>query len=198
MTLQADLLNSLGDPNLLDISGQDVRGATLILPLDAPIPSELADVPASTGTLLNRLSALDDEALPEGEDFRIVLLRGSELLALDRAWSMLVRTKKLYVVFDIPGATYDVLFTQGVRTLGLRRLGWGDIAEELSKRVRTVQRTKDASPFLLSQSLTGATNDDIPTEAHPVATAGTRRKVGPVRAAPPPEPTPDSDIDVDA
>lgn len=131
----------------------DIRGSVFVVPLDAPMPSELGEVAVPKGNLYTRISALASP-LPE-LDFAIVPIAGNELLALDRVWSTIVEAPRVYVLAEIPGAKYDILFNQARRQLGLRTLDWPSISDALESRMRTVQRTKDTEPWnLADQGLT--------------------------------------------
>jgi hypothetical protein len=72
---------------------------------------------------------------------------------LERAWRSLQRAKKVAVLQGLPGARYDVLFTQASRLIGLRIVDWPAVAEAIANRVRTVQRTKDTNPWTLKEKL---------------------------------------------
>jgi hypothetical protein len=146
MTDMHDELSPSPDPEELRIKDFDVRGAVFVIPLDAPIPSELTGIELPTGSLYQRLAALDAEQLAE---FAFVPLAGSEMLALDRVWRTLQRAKRVYALFDLPGARYDVLFTQAARQIGLQRVDWPAVAEALASRTRTVQRVRDTEPYKL-------------------------------------------------
>lgn len=134
------------DDHGMDVTarGIDVRGTVFIIPLDAPLPNELAELEVPTGSLYKRLSALDEETT---EEFHFVPVSGGELLALERAWSSLCASRKVAVLAELPGARYDVLFTQARRQIGLRTVDWPVVAEALSNRVRLTQRTADKQPW---------------------------------------------------
>lgn len=140
------------DPDDLRVHEFDVRSAVFILPSDAPIPSELSDVAVPTGSLYQRLAALDVE---EHEEFAFVPLAGAELLALDRVWRTIARARRVYALFDIPGAKYDILFTQSVRQIGLQVIEWPAVSQALADRTRQIQRTSDTAAWTLKQDLTG-------------------------------------------
>lgn len=152
MTDQADDLSPTIDPSGLRVHDFDVKGAVFVIPSDAPIPSELAEVEVPTGSLYARLGALDNA--DAGSDFAFVPVSGSELISLDRPWRSLQRAPRVYALFDIPGAKYDVLFTQAVRTIGLPRLEWPAVSEALASRVRVVQRARDKTPWKVAESVT--------------------------------------------
>jgi len=134
------------DPLAIDTKGVDIRGTVFIIPLDAPLPNELADLNIPTGSLYKRLAALD---MPPETEFGFVPVKGDELLALDRPWRALCTARKVAVLAELPGARYDVLFTQAKRMIGLRTLDWPAVSEALTNRVREVQRTKDSEPWNL-------------------------------------------------
>lgn len=139
-----DELAPLADPEALRVNDFDVRNAVFVIPIDAPVPSELAEVDVPMGSLYTRLSALDTE---KRDDFAFVPLSGTELLSLDRAWRALQRAPRVFALFDLPGAKYDILFTQAVRQIGVARIEWPSVAEAMASRVRTVQRAKDSEPW---------------------------------------------------
>lgn len=144
MNVVEDELAATPDPEALRVNDFDVRNAVFVIPLDAPVPSELAEVPVPTGSLYARLSALDVE---KRDDFAFVPVSGTELLALDRAWRSFQRAPRVYALFDIPGARYDILFTQAVRQIGVARIEWPAVAEAMASRVRTIQRATDSAPW---------------------------------------------------
>jgi hypothetical protein len=137
------------DPDELRVQDFDVRNSVFVIPVDAPVPSELADVEMPKGTLYDRLRALNVETTDE---FAFVPLSGAELLSLERSWRSFQVAKRVFALFDLPGARYDVMFTQSVRLIGLRRIEWPAVAEGLASRTRTVQRTKDATPWNLKDN----------------------------------------------
>lgn len=136
-------------PESVDVSGVDIRGTVFIIPLDAPVPNELQDIAVPKGGLYERLSPLVTEL--EGE-FAFCALAGNELYALDRVWRMLVTAKKVAILTDLPGARYDIIFTQAMKQIGIRSMDWPVVAESIASRSREVQRTTDKSPWLLEQS----------------------------------------------
>lgn len=141
------------DPEDLRVNDVDVRKSVFVVPVDAPVPSELGADQMPSGTLYRRLAALDES---DPIDFAFVPVSGAELLALDRVWRTLQRPKKIYALFDLPGAKYDVLFTQAVRQIGIPRIEWPSVSEALASRTRTIQRTNDSSPWVLSKDLSSA------------------------------------------
>jgi len=133
-------------PESIETEGQDVRGTVFVIPLAAPIPNELAEVKMAEGTLYERIAPL---ATALESEFAFMPLTGSEMLALERAWRQLQVVKKIAVLTELPGAKYDIIFDQAVRQLGLRKLDWPQVSEAIARRVRTVQRTKDTTPWVL-------------------------------------------------
>jgi hypothetical protein len=135
-----------------------------IIPLSAPIPTDLESVPLEQGTFLHRLSALDAE-LPDSVA-HLVPLSGDELLALVQAWRSLVNAKKVAVLTELPGATYDILFTQATRQIGLKHIDWPTIETALLDSVISAQRTKDTQPWKDPQS---AKFEETRLDADPIA-----------------------------
>jgi len=150
--------SDLSDPDVLAVHEFDVRGAVFIIPTDAPVPSELNDAPISKGSLYQRLEPITHD--PESE-FVLVPLSGAEMLALDRAWRVLQDARKVYALFDLPGAKYDVTFTQAVRQIGLHKVEWAMVATAMANRVRIVQRTKDTQPWVLADKKAHETATDV-------------------------------------
>jgi hypothetical protein len=136
------------EPNPLDAlethSG-DFQGYAFIIPLDAPLPIELADYMNNTGSLYERLAPVAAASL--GDEIALVPLSGAELITLDRVWARLQLNKKVAVLTALPGAKYDVLFDQARRGMGLRAIDWPSIEEAFAARVITKQRTSDKSPW---------------------------------------------------
>lgn len=142
--------SSAADPLAIEVAGSDVRGVVFVIPLDAPLPNELADINVPTGSLYKRLAALD--GLAEGAEVGFVPVSGNELLALGRVWHTLVAAPKVAVLYDLPGARYDIVFTQAEKQIGLRSVDWPAVSEALGNRLREVQRTKDTEPWQLEQA----------------------------------------------
>lgn len=138
----------------VSVNGVDVRGYVFVIPVDAPVPSEVASARIETGSLYKRLMPLADEA--ESETFSFVPLSGAELLALERAWRGLQTVKKVGVLTDLPGARYDVLFTQATRQIGLPKFEWTQVADGLSAKLVSQQRLKDTKPWTGLDASTGA------------------------------------------
>jgi hypothetical protein len=115
-----------------------------LVPLAAPLPNELSDF-VTEGPLLTRLAPLAMEA-PEDE-FAIVAISGAELTALERSWRLFQEAKKVAVLTELPGARYDILFTQATRQIGLRSIPWPSIEEGLSAKLIANQRAGDRSPW---------------------------------------------------
>lgn len=129
----------------LTISGETLSGAAFIIPLDAPLPNELVGSDVPTGSLLNRLRYLADGDVPTGYAF--VPISGAEFLTLERAWVSLQERKRIFVLTELPGARYDVLFDQARRAIGLRALDWPSISTAMAAHVIEAQRTRDTRPW---------------------------------------------------
>lgn len=80
----------------LTVSDADLAGAVFIIPIDAPLPNELADRNVPTGSLLKRLAALDP--VDTGSKFNFVPVSGGELNNLAAAWHDLQVHKAVYVL----------------------------------------------------------------------------------------------------
>jgi hypothetical protein len=129
----------------LEIADPDFKGTVFIIPLGAPIPQGIDVSPEMvSGTLLHRLQPLGQD--PEG-DYAVVALSGGELLDLERAWPAITEAKKVAVLGDIPGATYDILFSQAKRAIGVRTVDWPSVEQQMSEMKTIAQRTKDAEPW---------------------------------------------------
>lgn len=115
-----------------------------LVPLDAPLPLELADAVLTTGPLLHRLAPL---AEVEHKGLALVPISGSELLALERAWPLIQQAKRVALLTELPGARYDVLLTQAKRHIGLRAIDWPSIATFIEGSARQEQRIKDKTPW---------------------------------------------------
>lgn len=135
----------------LSVADADLAKAVFIIPLDAPLPNELADAVVPSGTLLTRLSALNLTAEEAGAGFDFVPLAGTELTALERPWRALQAREHVYVLTEIPGARYDVLFDQARRAIGLRSLDWPSVAAAMASHQRVMQRTTDTSPWAVAK-----------------------------------------------
>lgn len=146
---ELDLVSTV-DPADLRVGEFDVRGAVFIIPSDAPVPSELSDVDLPVGSLYARLAPLDVE---QTDDFAFVPVSGAELLSLDRVWRSIARPKRIYALFELPGARYDVLFTQSVRQLGIQQIDWPSVAQAMGDRSRFLQRTRDTAAYMIDQDL---------------------------------------------
>lgn len=158
------------------VTETDLRGTVFIIPVDAPLPSELADVEVPKGSLYTRIAALANPAPTEGYAF--VPVSGAELLALERSWRLLQTVKRVSALFELPGARYDVLFTQAVRAIGLPRVEWTQVAQGMTERLRSEQRTRDTTPWQLKEPLVkqkpasrvpGSTTSRGPSLAEPPA-----------------------------
>jgi hypothetical protein len=135
----------------------DYLGTVFIIPLSTPLPPGLESEGAIvTGELLHRLQPLAEEV--EG-DYSIVAIAGSELLNLERAWSSLVTAKKVAVLTELPGGTYDLLFSQAKRAIGLRSIDWPSIESAMAARAISNQRTKDTKPWVAEEEDSDANNN---------------------------------------
>lgn len=133
-----------GDRSALIVGSFNVAGAVFVIPVDAPIPSEMADSEMPQGSLYKRIAAIDSDELTS---FKFVPVSGSELLALERTWRTICTAKRVYVMMDLPAARYDVLFTQAVRQIGLEKIDWSRVSEAIAAKVISDQRTKDVAPW---------------------------------------------------
>lgn len=140
--------DDINDPEVLELGGGDIRKTVFIIPLGAPIPTELAEVAMVTAaTLYERIAPL---TRPLEAEFGFVAIAGTELILLERVWRTFLNTPKVCVLRDLPGATYDIVFTQGTQQVGLRSVSWPAVADAIGTRVRTVQRTTDSTPWVLA------------------------------------------------
>lgn len=135
------------DADALVVEGFDVRNVAFILPLGAPLPSEFEKSMMPSGSLYQRIVALDKSEWSDKDEFAFVPVSGAELLALERAWRSLVTTKRVALLAEIPAARYDVLFVQAARQIGLHTIDWPAVSDALSERLRTRQRLKDGKPW---------------------------------------------------
>ena len=153
----------------LTVSDADLARAVFVIPLDAPLPNELAELVVPSGTLLKRLGALDSP--DEGSKFNFVPVSGAELNNLAAAWHDLQSHKTVYVLTELPGARYDALFDNAKRVIGLRSLDWPAVANALESHHRLMQRTTDKTPWAVKapgQSRFPRTQDDSPADRLPV------------------------------
>lgn len=131
----------------------DLTGAVFVIPLDAPIPGTVGtEVPS--GDLYARLFAIstDDPESPP----KFVPVSGFELSALAHsAWRVLCAAKRPFVLTQLPGAKYDVAFTQGARAIGLRDVAWPDIEANVAREVVEHQRTMDTKPWATERPKAG-------------------------------------------
>lgn len=148
------------DLTAIHVGDRNVQGYAFVIPLDAPLPGELAGVTLPSGTLYKRLAALDTESADT--DFALIPVAGTELVALDRAWRHLQHVKKVAVLSGLPGARYDTLFTMASRQIGLPSVDWDSVAVSLAERVRLKQRTADKTPWSLKKDLAGSHETDEP------------------------------------
>lgn len=142
------ILGLASDPVI--VGDFNVSGAVFIIPVDAPLPAGAGEDAMPKGSLYARLAALCTEPA-DPELFGFVPLAGAELLALERPWRALQQAKRVYVLYDLPGARYETLFQQAARVIGLARVDWPAVADALEARARRAQRTGDKSPWLLAQ-----------------------------------------------
>lgn len=133
----------------LNTSEGDFLKTVFLFPLSAPLPNELEEFAPEEGSLLKRIAPLADVE-PLG-DIALVSISGGELVALDRAWQLIKVARKVSVLTELPGARYDVMFTQAVRQLGLRSMPWPAIEAAFSERQTTRQRTKDVQPWVTDE-----------------------------------------------
>jgi hypothetical protein len=138
--------NDVEQSNEYEAAAADYIGTVFIIPLSTPLPQGLeADEALLTGSLLTRLQPLGHD--PEG-DYSLVAVSGSELLDLERAWPALVTAKKTAVLTDLPAGTYDLLFSQAKRAIGLRSVDWPSIEHAMIERSTVAQRTRDTKPWV--------------------------------------------------
>lgn len=143
----------ISDPSTFVTDDLSSNGAVFIVPIDAPLPSELGSIDVPSGTLYDRIRAL---CVEDTGSFQFVPISGAELLHLDRAWRLLQVAKRVYVLFELPGARYEVMFTQAARQIGLRRVDWPAVAEQIASKATADQRTRDKEPWAATQDLTQA------------------------------------------
>lgn len=143
--LEDDDIDSLAaDRSALVVGSFNVTGAVFIIPIDAPIPSEIAGTEMPSGSLYKRLAALD---VTDATDFGFVPISGAELLSLERVWRVIAIAKRIFVLADLPAARYDVLFTQAVRQIGIEKVDWVRVSEAMAAKVISDQRIKDKTPW---------------------------------------------------
>lgn len=136
----------LEEISAVDVGSLNVVGSTFVIPIEAALPSELEQLSFASGTLYERLAALN--ALPEEQDFGIVILSGQELVDIAQSWNAITAVKKVYVLLDLPGVRYNTLFTLGYKQAGIATISWNSVSAGLSERVRTRQRLIDSAPYL--------------------------------------------------
>lgn len=122
----------------------DFKGYTYIIPLDAPLPVDLESAVVSTGNLYQRIAPLAEESV---EDIALVPLSGLELQYLDKIWPFLVVNKKMAVLTELPGATYDITFDIARKGHGLQTVDWPAISDAVAAREIKKQRTSDKEPW---------------------------------------------------
>lgn len=136
----------LAEVSAVDVGDKNIVGTTFVLPIEAALPAELEQIGYPSGTLYERLSALN--ALPADQDFGIVLISGQELVDIAPSWTAITNVKKVAVLLDLPGVRYNALFTLGYKQAGIATASWPSVAEGLANRVRTRQRVVDSQPFM--------------------------------------------------
>lgn len=139
-----------------------LAGATFVIPLDAPIPNELVGGVTNTGNLYSRIRPLAEPQSGDGHSF--VAISGSELLAMERCWHHFQEASKVYVLKELPGARYDVLFDQATRAIGLRTVDWPHVANVVEATALRLQRTADTTPWALKKVDT-ASAPSVPKKA---------------------------------
>lgn len=134
----------------LDVRHRSFEGTVYVIPLGAPLPQEIASFEPRSGELYERISAL---AHGTGQAaFAFVAVRGNELLALHKAWPLLVLAKKVAYMSELPGTKYDILFTQAVKLIGLPQAAWPDVSAYIAERSVQLQRTADTQPWVADQA----------------------------------------------
>lgn len=139
----------LAEIESLDTQSGDISGSVLVIPLGAPTPQELETaLPEGDLDLYSRIAPLTRESIREDLDVEVVPIDGPELLALERAWPFLVKAKRIHVLHELPGARYDVLFTQAARQVGLRKVSWPEIEQSVAERAIKRQRAGDKQAWM--------------------------------------------------
>lgn len=128
----------LSEISAVDVGSINMVGSTFVIPIEAALPAELEQLEFSTGTLYERLAALN--ALPAEQDFGIVIISGQELVDIAQSWTALTEVKKVYVLLDLPGVRYNTLFILGYKQAGIATISWTSVSAGLSERVRTRQQ----------------------------------------------------------
>lgn len=141
----------IADPATFTLDDIAKGGAVFVIPLDAPTPSELSGAIVPAGSLYDRLRAI---AYTDETHFSFVPVSGAELLHIERAWRLLQVAKRVYALFELPGARYDVMFTQAVRQIGLKKIEWPNVAEAIAAKLITQQRAHDKTPWNEGSDLT--------------------------------------------
>ena len=146
----------------LQTASGNFQSHALIIPLDAPLPNELQSVDITSGNLYERMAPLSCEKL---DTLVLVPISPNELLALSRSWAWLVNNKKIAVLTDLPGVTYDIFFDQAKRAAGLASVEWPSIEQATAERLVTKQRTSDTQPWVdpitLDDSEDKSSNDKV-------------------------------------
>jgi len=134
------------DPSTVRVEDVDVRGTVFVIPLDAPLPTELttSGIAIPTGSLYVCLVALVMESTTE---FGFIPITGLEWIGLARAWHLLQRAKKVVALTDLPGAKYETTWSLARKEIGIPAMEWSLVAEALGSRARTMQRTADKEPW---------------------------------------------------
>jgi hypothetical protein len=158
-------MNTLNEDELevLETHNGNFEGYTFLIPLDAPLPVDLEASDMGKGTLYDRLEPLNHE---QAEEMALVPVSGIELMALQKVWSYLVSNKKVAVLTELPGATYDIVFDQAKKQIGLRSIDWPAIADAVTAREVKQQRTSDKEPWrqsaeLVDEELAAPTQDGL-------------------------------------
>ena len=142
--------DEIAHPSTFSVEDVAAKGAVFIIPVDAPLPSELGETGVPSGTLYARLAPLCSK---DPEMFAFVPVSGAELLQLERPWRLLQVARRVFALFELPGARYDVMFTQAAKQIGLRRVDWPSVAEALASQATEQQRVKDSHPWDVQQDL---------------------------------------------
>lgn len=116
----------------------------LLIPMGAPLPREVEDIPLVTGTLYQRLAPL---AVP-GSGWVFLPCDTMEIHDLGASWERLVTAPAVGYLTGLPGTTPDSLMEHVAVLLGIRHYRWDDIAAELSERIKAAQRATALPPEL--------------------------------------------------
>lgn len=143
MSLNTDAI--LEEISSVTVADANIVGTVFVIPIEAALPTELKELSVPTGTLYQRLHALDGIG---DSDFGIVAISAQEFVDIAPAWRTLSTVKKAAVLLDLPGARYPTLFTLGYKQAGLQTYSWPMVADAVANRVRTRQRVTDKMPQL--------------------------------------------------